>query len=126
MVFGGQTQKLVPLYAVGVFLAFTLSQSGMAVHWRRRPGPALAAEARHQRVRRGLAGVVLLIAAVTKFGEGAWVVVLTVPLLMLLASRIRAHYDVVRQELALRPPRRRRRPDHRRPRRRAGGGRRRR
>ena len=46
----------------------------------------------------------LLIAAVTKFGEGAWVVVLAVPLLMLLASRIRRHYDVVRQALALRPP----------------------
>ena len=104
VVFGGQTQKLVPLYAVGVFLAFTLSQTGMAVHWWRHRGRHWRKKLGINAFGAGLAGVVLLIAAVTKFGEGAWVVVLTVPLLMLLASRIRAHYDVVRQELALRPP----------------------
>jgi hypothetical protein len=101
--FNGSTESLVPLYAVGVFLAFTLSQAGMVVHWWRRRGT-------HWRRGIGLNGLgavlsalVLLTAAVTKFTEGAWVVVVGIALLILLWVRIRRHYAVVRTTLALHP-----------------------
>jgi amino acid transporter len=102
--FHGYTEALIPLYAVGVFLAFTLSQAGMVVHWRRH---------RTGRWRRSLAinaagallsGLVLITAAVTKFLAGAWVVVLAVPLMVLLGLRIRRHYDAVGEALSHRPP----------------------
>ncbi|MFI6760381.1 amino acid permease [Micromonospora sp. NPDC050417] len=104
LAFGGLTQSLIPLYAVGVFLAFTLSQAGMVVHWRRHRG-------RHWHWRAALNGlgsvlcaIVLVTAAVTKFGEGAWVTVLAIPSLVLLAMRVRRHYDRMHQALALRQP----------------------
>ncbi|MEU5941853.1 APC family permease [Micromonospora sp. NPDC047548] len=102
--FGGQTQSLIPLFAVGVFLAFTLSQAGMVVHWLRQRG-------RHWRLRQAvnasgalLSAVVLLTAAVTKFAAGAWVVVIAIPAIILLALRIRRHYDTVERALRLHPP----------------------
>jgi amino acid transporter len=98
--FHGRTQSLIPLYAVGVFLAFTLSQAGMVRHWLRVRG-------RHWRksmVINGLgallSALVLAIGAVTKFAEGAWVVVIAVPLVILTALRIRHHYDTVQAALA--------------------------
>ncbi|MCI4064114.1 APC family permease [Micromonospora sp. R77] len=103
--FGGHTEALIPLYAVGVFLAFTLSQAGMVVHWRRRRGRGW----RHRLVLNALgatlSGLVLLTAAVAKFTEGAWVVVVAVPLLVLLFHRIHRHYATLHRALALhRPP----------------------
>ena len=104
VVFRGNTESLIPLYAVGVFLAFTLSQAGMVVHWRRQRGAHW-----HRRVSVNAVGavlclLVLLTAATTKFTEGAWVVVLAVPLMILVSLRIRAHYDTVHRALSLHPP----------------------
>jgi amino acid transporter len=104
LAFGGYTESLIPLYAVGVFLAFTLSQTGMVVHWRRNGGRHWRRRAAINALGAVLCALVLLTAAVTKFGAGAWVVVLAIPLLVLLALRIRRHYDKMRQVLALRPP----------------------
>ncbi|WP_329104707.1 APC family permease [Micromonospora sp. NBC_01699] len=104
LAFGGATQKLIPLYAVGVFLAFTLSQAGMVVHWRRHRGRHWHRRAALNGFGSALCAIVLVTAAVTKFGEGAWVVVLAIPLLVLLALRIRRHYDRMHHALALRPP----------------------
>ena len=71
--FGGRTAPLIPLFAIGVFLAFTLAQSAMVAYWlRHRTGLALGAG--HQPARSILSALVVLIAAVTKFTEGAWVV----------------------------------------------------
>jgi amino acid transporter len=98
-VFSGQTEPLVPLYAIGVFVAFTMAQSAMVVHWLRHRG---------QGWRRGLAinllgavlsGVVAVIAAVTKFVAGAWIVVVLIPLIVLACRRIHRHYQRAREAL---------------------------
>jgi amino acid transporter len=98
--FRGYTQALIPLYAVGVFLAFTLSQSGMVVHWRRHRGTHWRKKATINAVGAVLSALVLLTAAVTKFIAGAWVVVLMVPLLIVFFRRVRRHYDTVHAALA--------------------------
>ncbi|MET8906604.1 APC family permease [Micromonospora sp. NPDC004551] len=102
--FGGHTERLIPLYAVGVFLAFTLSQAGMVVHWRRRRGRGWARRLTMNAVGAALSGLVLLTAAVAKFSEGAWVVVIAVPLLVLLFRRVHRHYATLNRALALKPP----------------------
>jgi amino acid transporter len=102
--FRGRTESLIPLYAVGVFLAFTLSQTGMVVHWRRRHGPGWRRRLALNAVGAALSGLVLLTAAVAKFTEGAWVVVVAVPLLVLVFRRIHRHYATLHHALALHPP----------------------
>jgi hypothetical protein len=92
IVFGGVVDRLIPLYTIGVFLAFTLSQSGMVARWLRRHEPGW---------RRGLVinsvgalctGVVFVIVAAVKFGEGAYVVVVIVPMVVLLFLAVHRHY----------------------------------
>ncbi|WP_446212526.1 APC family permease [Micromonospora sp. IBSANI012] len=102
--FGGYTERLIPLYAVGVFLAFTLSQAGMVVHWRRRRGAGWPRRLVLNAVGATLSGLVLVTAAVAKFTEGAWVVVIAVPLLVLLFHRVHRHYRNLHAALALHPP----------------------
>ena len=88
-IFGGITDRLIPLFAVGALLAFTMSQWGMVAHWRRVGGP----HARRSLVLNGLGAVAtsltVLVVIVTKFTEGAWITVLVIPLFMLffLAAR---------------------------------------
>src|SRR5574341_13993 len=101
IVFRGSTHLLLPLYVVGVFLAFTLSQAGMVVHWfTLREGRWIHA-ALLNGVGAFLTGVVLVVVAVTKFIYGAWIVILLIPLTVLAFLRIRHHYDVVAQRLSL-------------------------
>ncbi|MEU2612524.1 APC family permease [Micromonospora sp. NPDC007271] len=102
--FGGHTQSLIPLYAVGVFLAFTLSQAGMVVHWRRHRTRGWRRRLLLNAVGATLSGLVLVIAAVSKFTQGAWLVVIAVPALVLLARRIHRHYAALQHALALHPP----------------------
>ncbi|MFG1776356.1 APC family permease [Micromonospora sp. NPDC049048] len=102
--FRGHTEALIPLYAVGVFLAFTLSQAGMVVHWRRRRDRGWRRRAAVNAVGGAVSGLVLLTAAVTKFSEGAWVVVVAIPLLVLLFWAIHRHYRTLHRSLALHPP----------------------
>ncbi|MFU8870386.1 APC family permease [Micromonospora sp. SL4-19] len=101
--FGGRTQSLIQLYAVGVFLAFTLSQVGMVNHWRRHREPGWRRRAAINAFGAVLSAIVLVTAAITKFASGAWVVVVAVPVLVVLCLRIRRHYDRVRQAVSLRP-----------------------
>jgi hypothetical protein len=93
--FGGITDRLIPLFAIGAFLAFTLSQAGMVQHWRRvrdhRPVYALLINA----VGATATGITLVVVAVSKFAEGAWVSVAVVPLLVLLFTRIHKYYRSV-------------------------------
>lgn len=95
------THKLIPLFAIGVFLGFTLSQSGLVRHWTRQRPPGW----RRRAAVNGLGAVLTTIATCvllgTKFLEGAWVVVLAVPLMMLLFSRIERYYTAVADELEL-------------------------
>jgi amino acid transporter len=97
--FGGRTEALIPLYAVGVFLAFTLAQSGMVVHWRRHREPHWRKAALINAVGAVLSAVVLAITAITKFVHGAWLVVLLIPLIVWACRRIHAHYGETRQAL---------------------------
>ena len=100
VVFGGITDRLIPLFAIGAFLAFTLSQAGMVAHWRKLGG----AGARRSMLINGAGavatGATLVVVAVSKFGEGAWITVLVVPLLMALFLRINGHYRSVGRQIA--------------------------
>jgi hypothetical protein len=102
--FGGHTESLIPLYAVGVFLAFSLSQAGMVVHWlRRREEAHWRKSLAFNATGAFLSTVVFITAAITKFTQGAWVALLAIGLFTFLAIRIRRHYDLVAWATALRP-----------------------
>jgi amino acid transporter len=96
-----RTQKLIPMYSIGVFIGFTLSQTGLVRHWRsERP--------RRWQLRVGINGVgavmtgaVVLVLVFTKFTEGAWVVLLAIPAMIVLFARIESYYDQVGRELQL-------------------------
>ncbi|MGZ6589328.1 MAG: APC family permease [Solirubrobacteraceae bacterium] len=104
LLFGGRTESLIPLYAVGVFLAFTMSQAGMVVHWwRHREDSHWRRSLCFNGAGGLLSAIVFVTAAVTKFAAGAWVALLTVGLFVVAALRIRHHYDVVAAAIALRP-----------------------
>ncbi len=90
---GGNTDALIPLYAIGVFTAFTLAQSGMVRHWLRERGPGWRARIAVNAAGAAASGVATVIFVLTKFTEGAWLVVITMPLLILLFVRIRRYYD---------------------------------
>jgi amino acid transporter len=98
--FRGRTQALIPLYAVGVFLAFTLSQTGMVRHWLGARGANWRRSIAINAAGAVLSALVLLTAAVTKFTEGAWVVIVVAPLLILTSLRIKHHYDTVHAAVA--------------------------
>ncbi len=97
--FGGKTDALIPLYAVGVFLAFTLSQSGMVVHWRRHRERHWRKAALTNAVGALLSAVVLAITAVTKFTHGAWLVLVLIPLIVWVSRKIHAHYQQAHEAL---------------------------
>jgi len=101
--FGGDTSRLIPLYAVGVFLSFTLSQSGMVVHWLQERVTARSNWKKSLAINAvgALATfVVLCVFIATKFIHGAWIVVLVVPLLVLLFRAIHNHYQMVAKQLS--------------------------
>ena len=104
IVFRGITDRLIPLFAVGAFLAFTLSQAGMVMHWRRTGG----SHARTSMLINGIGalatGTVLCIVLVAKFAEGAWITALLIPSLVLLMYGVRRHYERVFQETAKTAP----------------------
>jgi len=91
-VFHGQTNALIPLYAVGVFICFTLSQAGMVMHWLRSREPGWRWKAALNGVGAIATGIVSIIQVVTKFVEGAWIVVLIIPLIIVLLRKIHGHY----------------------------------
>lgn len=102
ILFGGDTHGLIPLYAVGVFLAFTLSQAGMVMR-------QLGSRERHRRLRAAISavgatatGVALIVIGVTKFGQGAWMVIVLIPVFVMGFLRTHRHYFYVRQQLSLR------------------------
>jgi amino acid transporter len=101
--FGGQTNPLIPLFAIGVFLAFTLAQSGMVVHWWRHRARGWRAALATNLLGALLSAVVVVIAAITKLTQGAWVVVVLVPLIVVACRRVHAHYQHAREALTPRP-----------------------
>lgn len=102
--FGGKTGTLLPLYAVGVFLAFTLSQTGMIMHWRHhRDQPHWRRSLAFNATGALLSGIVFVVAGVTKFTSGAWVSIVLIGAIVIICLRIHRYYDMAGQQLALRP-----------------------
>jgi amino acid permease-like protein len=99
--FKGVTHHLIPLYAVGVFLSFTLSQAGMVKRWLHHKEPGWPRGAAINGFGALCTTVVLMVFATTKFIDGAWVVVLLIPLLVVMFLRISAHYREVKKRLSL-------------------------
>jgi len=98
IVFGGVTDRLIPLYAVGAFLAFTLSQAGMVMHWKK-AGTAGSSRSMAVNALGAIAtGVTVLVVLVAKFTEGAWLTLLLIPGLMLMMRTVKRHYDQVAAE----------------------------
>jgi amino acid transporter len=100
IIFGGVTDRLIPLFAVGAFLAFTLSQAGMVGHWLRAGGPGRTPAMVINGVGALATGVTLLVVLVAKFAEGAWVMTLLVPTLLVTFGAVRRHYHAVSLEIA--------------------------
>ena len=99
VLFGGVTDRLIPLYAIGAFLAFTLSQAGMVSHWRKAKGPGAARSMFINGLGALATGVTLLVVLIAKFTSGAWVTVLLVAVLLIFMVRVRGHYDRVAEEI---------------------------
>ncbi|TKB72143.1 MAG: APC family permease [Nitrospira sp.] len=110
--FQGDTHALIPLYAVGVFLSFTLAQAGMCKRWLEKRGPHWGKKLLINGTGALATGVATLIIGSTKFTHGAWIVVALLPLLIMWFRAVHAHYDAVAQQVGLtrdtRPPQPRR------------------
>src|SRR4029078_10579328 len=109
VVFEGDTHALIPLYMIGVFVSFTLSQAGMVIHWVKvgslqpRGGEGgWKSSAVINGFGAAVTGVVLVIVAITKVAEGAWIIIVMIPVLVGIFEMTRRHYDHVAAELTLR------------------------
>lgn len=104
IIFRGVTDRLIPLYAIGAFLAFTLSQAGMVMHWSRVGGKG----AKKHMLVNGLGaiatGITVLVILVAKFVEGAWITAVMVPLIIFFMLRVKRHYNRVEAEVATDQP----------------------
>jgi amino acid transporter len=101
VVFRGETHALIPLYAVGVFLSFTLSQAGMIRHWLTAGGPGWRWRLAVNGTGAAVTGAVTLVIGATKFTHGAWMVVLLIPVLVMAFKAVHRHYEAVAEELSL-------------------------
>ncbi len=101
IIFQGDTHALIPLYAIGVFLSFTLSQAGMVRHWQDRKGRGWRKKFSINLAGAVATGVATVVLAVTKFTHGAWVVIFLIPLLIGMFKKIQWHYKMADWQLAL-------------------------
>jgi amino acid transporter len=101
VVFRGDTHALIPLYMIGVFVSFTLSQAGMVVRWRRLRTSGWRSHAIVNGIGALVTGIVLIVVAVTKAHEGAWLIMLLIPLNVLFFRATRRHYAMVSAQLSL-------------------------
>jgi amino acid transporter len=104
ILFGGVTDRLIPLYAVGAFLAFTLSQWGMVMHWLKRRGEHWVKSALVNGLGGFVTGVTVVVVLVAKFVEGAWITVIFIPLLIALFVAVRRHYHLVSMMISCHEP----------------------
>jgi len=101
VIFGGSVTHLIPLYAVGVFTSFTLSQAGMVVHWWQEQGPGWKGKALLNGFGSVVTAIVSGVLLYSKFTQGAWLVVVAVPLLVALFLTIHRHYKQVARRLRM-------------------------
>jgi amino acid transporter len=104
ILFGGVTDRLIPLYAVGAFLAFTLSQAGMVIHWLKHRGESWLHKTLVNGIGAFVTGVTVVVVLVAKFVEGAWITILFIPLTIAFFVNIRRHYHSLRMLTASRTP----------------------
>lgn len=103
ILFGGSTHALIPLYAVGVFISFTLSQAGMVRHWWRTRELGWRKSMVINAIGALLTGLVVLVVGMAKFALGAWIVMVLIPILVFLFYQIHRHYERVTEQLDLAP-----------------------
>jgi amino acid transporter len=99
ILFRGVTDRLIPLYAIGAFMAFTLSQAGMVMHWKRNPGKGSTVRMVVNGIGATATGLTLLVVLVAKFVAGAWVTALLIPLMILLMTLVKRHYTRVARQI---------------------------
>jgi len=99
--FHGKTDRLIPLYAVGVFLAFTLSQAGMVRHWLKLRGSGWHWKAVINGLGATATGIVLIVVLIEKTLEGAWIVVIIIPVMIWMMDKVYQHYQYMRSQLSL-------------------------
>ena len=104
IIFGGVTDRLIPLYAIGAFLAFTLSQAGMVMHWKRQGGPGASGRMFLNGLGAVATGITVIVVLVAKFVEGAWITAMLIALMILFMRRVRHHYDRVSKDINLDRP----------------------
>jgi amino acid transporter len=98
ILFGGVTDRLIPLFAIGAFLAFTLSQAGMVGHWRREGGPGASRSILVNGLGAAATGITACVVLVAKFIQGAWITLLIIPGLIVAMVFVRRHYHAVAVE----------------------------
>jgi amino acid transporter len=104
IIFGGITDNLIPLFAIGAFLAFTLSQAGMVAHWWKVGGEHAKKSMAVNAAGTVCTGAALAIVLVSKFADGAWIMVLLIPALLALFVGVHAHYRTIARDLATTEP----------------------
>ena len=97
--FHGDTNALVPLYAIGVFICFTLSQAGMVMHWLRSKEPGWRRRALLNGIGAVATAIVSLIQIVTKFTSGGWIIAVIIPVIIILLKKIHRHYEEFSREI---------------------------
>ncbi len=98
---GGDTNTLVPLFAIGVFVGFTIAQTGMVLHWRRRRGPRWVGKALLNGFGAVLTGVSAVVVTATKFHDGAWLIVIALPLLVVSYETVHRAYGRIGERLGV-------------------------
>ncbi len=104
ILFGGITDRLIPLYAVGAFLAFTLSQAGMVMHWIRNRGPNWLKSASVNGLGALVTGTTTIVVLVAKFVDGAWITLIFIPLTIFFFAMVRRHYHYVKTLTSCKAP----------------------
>ncbi len=100
-IYQGNTEHLISLYAIGVFLSFTIAQTGMVVHWRKERTPGWMIRATINTLGAIVTGIVVLIIGITKFSHGAWAVIVFIPFMIFIFKKIRSHYNDMSEQLHL-------------------------
>jgi amino acid transporter len=101
VVYGGETEHLISLYAIGVFISFTIAQTGMIVHWKNEKSSGWQLKAIINGIGALTTGLIVLIIAVSKFTHGAWIIILFIPTAVYTFKKIKAHYTDVAEQLHL-------------------------
>lgn len=104
VLFGGVTDRLIPLYAVGAFLAFTLSQAGMVLHWRKNRGAGWVRSAFVNGLGGVVTGITTVVVLVAKFSQGAWITLIFIPFTIACFVMVRRHYHSVAMAMSCRAP----------------------